>query len=76
MANIIYPYELTDPDFSWLISNFLEAHPNSISLEVETLPVVLLLDSASSKNECKEDNFATKTKNFSEKEEKSNKHAF
>ncbi len=56
MAHVIYPYELSDPDFSWLLSNFLEQHPNSVSIEVGNLPVVLLSESDVSEDEASENN--------------------
>ena len=42
MARPMYPHELGDADFSWLISTFLEQHPNYIQLDSTCLPVVLL----------------------------------
>ena len=46
MAHAIIPCELNDPDFSWLLNSFLEQHPNSITIEVGTMPVVLLENEA------------------------------
>lgn len=48
MAHAIIPCELNDPDFSWLLNSFLEQHPNSITIEVGSLPVVLLENEAPS----------------------------
>lgn len=42
MGRPIYPYEMVDPDFSWLISNFQENHPHYISVEDGCLPVVFI----------------------------------
>ncbi|MCO6430769.1 MAG: hypothetical protein J5J00_07900 [Deltaproteobacteria bacterium] len=42
MGRPIYSYELSDPDFSWLISNFRENHPDYSALESSSLPVVFI----------------------------------
>jgi hypothetical protein len=42
MGRPVYSHELGDPDFSWLISNFLENHPNYSQLDSTCLPVVLI----------------------------------
>ena len=42
MGRPIYPYELSDPDFSWLISNFLETNPEYTAIESTCLPVVFV----------------------------------
>lgn len=42
MGRPVYPYELGDPDFSWLISNFQEQHPNYSSSETTALPLVFI----------------------------------
>jgi hypothetical protein len=39
MARPVYTYELSDPDFSWLVSNFQENNPNYIIVENSCLPV-------------------------------------
>lgn len=44
MGRPIYPYELDDPDFSWLVSKFREQHPESIYIEDTCLPVVLIAE--------------------------------
>ena len=41
MARPVYSHELTDPDFSWLLSNFQESHPNYVLVETPCLPLVL-----------------------------------
>jgi hypothetical protein len=42
MGRPIYPYELGDPDFSWLISHFQENHPGYNVIENTCLPVVFI----------------------------------
>lgn len=42
MARAMYPHELGDPDFAWLLSSFLEQHPNYYQIDISCLPVVLL----------------------------------
>jgi len=42
MARPVYPHELVDPDFQWLLNTFRETHPNYISVEVTCLPVTLV----------------------------------
>ena len=42
MGRPIFPYELTDPDFTWLIGNYRENNPKSISVESTCLPVVFI----------------------------------
>ena len=42
MARPLYSHELGDPDFSWLISSFLESHPGYTVCENPLLPVVLI----------------------------------
>lgn len=42
MARPVYPYELDDPDFSWLISRYREEHPEFVTLDVVTLPLVMI----------------------------------
>ena len=42
MARSVYPFELQDEDFSWLINNYLEENPNCFTLEVDGCPVILL----------------------------------
>jgi hypothetical protein len=43
MARAIYQHELSDPDFSWLINNFRETHPNVLVVESSCLPVILVV---------------------------------
>jgi hypothetical protein len=42
MGRPIYAYELQDPDFSWLISNFQENFPHYTYIENGSLPVVFI----------------------------------
>ena len=44
MARAIYPYELSDPDFSWLINSFKENNPGYSLVEIGALPMVLIKD--------------------------------
>jgi hypothetical protein len=41
MARPIFTHELTDADFSWLLSTFKENHPEYIAVEAGGLPVVM-----------------------------------
>jgi len=38
----VYPYELGDPDFSWLLSTFQEAHPDYKMIDGGNMPLVLV----------------------------------
>lgn len=42
MGRPLYPYELGDPDFSWLLSSFQENNPGWVMVESTNLPVVLV----------------------------------
>ncbi|MCB0352765.1 MAG: hypothetical protein KDD64_04545 [Bdellovibrionales bacterium] len=42
MGRPIYPYELNDPDFSWLMNNFRDTHPEYMVVEDSCLPIVLV----------------------------------
>jgi hypothetical protein len=42
MGRPVYPHELNDSDFSWLINSFRENHPNYAVVESSCLPVVLI----------------------------------
>lgn len=42
MGRAVYPHELTDPDFSWLISRYQENNPNCLIVECTSLPLVLI----------------------------------
>ena len=47
MGRPIYPHELEDPDFAWLISTFRESNPNCSPVENTCLPIVFLKEEAS-----------------------------
>ena len=42
MGRPIYPHEMGDPDFFWLISSFRESHPDFTLIEMGSLPMVLI----------------------------------
>ena len=42
MCRAIFSYELGDPDFSWLLSTFQEAHPDYFMVDSTCLPLVLI----------------------------------
>lgn len=42
MARPVYPYELADPDFCWLVTNFQENCPEYVCVDNGTLPVVFI----------------------------------
>ena len=42
MGRPIYPYEMGDPDFAWLISNFQENRPEVLLVDNGILPVVFI----------------------------------
>ncbi len=42
MGRPVYPYEITDADFSWLISSFQESNPGYIAVENACLPYLLI----------------------------------
>ena len=43
MARAVFPHEITDPDFQWLLNTYCESHPNSIRIENSCLPVVVVI---------------------------------
>ena len=43
MARPIYPHELADADFSWLMNSFRENNPHCAVVESSCLPVILIL---------------------------------
>ena len=45
MARALYSHELSDPDFSWLISNFVESHTEYVMCESAQLPIVFIAGS-------------------------------
>ena len=42
MGRPVYPYELADPDFSWLLNSFNDSHPHYIAVQDVGLPVVMV----------------------------------
>lgn len=42
MARAVYPHELQDQDFSWLITRFQENNPNYALVDISSLPLVLI----------------------------------
>lgn len=42
MARSVYGYELCDPDFSWLITSFLDNNPDYVLVEQDALPLVFI----------------------------------
>jgi hypothetical protein len=42
MCRPIFPYELGDPDFSWLLSTFQEKHPDYVLIDSNGVPLVLV----------------------------------
>jgi hypothetical protein len=43
MARAIYSHEVVDPDFQWLLSNYVERKGGGFTVDVTCLPVVLVL---------------------------------
>lgn len=44
MGRPIFPHELGDPDFAWLVTSFLENNPSYALIEVTNLPMVFIHD--------------------------------
>ena len=42
MARPVYPYEMSDPDFVWLIDTFQENRPGYLLIQESCLPILLL----------------------------------
>jgi hypothetical protein len=42
MGRPIYSHELSDPDFSWLITSFQENNPNYSCVDSSCLPIVFI----------------------------------
>lgn len=42
MARPIFPHELADPDFQWLVSTYKENNSVSFTIEGSCLPVILI----------------------------------
>lgn len=59
MARAIYNHEVTDPDYSWLISHFRERNPQYVLVDVTGSPLVLVEGPA--ENEKQEESEQEKT---------------
>lgn len=44
MGRPVFPHELIDPDFTWLVTNYRDNHPQSVSVESTCLPVVFITE--------------------------------
>ncbi len=42
MGRPVYPHELSDSDFSWLINSYRENNPHAVLVESSCLPLVLI----------------------------------
>ena len=42
MGRPIFPYEMGDPDFSWLLTTYQENNPEFVAVEDPCLPVILV----------------------------------
>lgn len=42
MARPIYPHELSDPDFQWLINSYKESRPGLAVVDSTCLPLVIV----------------------------------
>jgi hypothetical protein len=42
MGRPVFPYELADTDFCWLVANFQDRNPTYTSVETAALPVVFI----------------------------------
>jgi hypothetical protein len=42
MGRPVFPYELADADFCWLVANYQDRNPDCISVETAALPVVFI----------------------------------
>jgi len=42
MGRPVYPHELEDPDFSWLLNSFRENNPECTVVESSCLPIVII----------------------------------
>lgn len=50
MGRPVYPHEMCDPDFAWLVSNYREQNPDHVVVESTFLPIVLLSGGEPSEN--------------------------
>ena len=44
MGRPVYPHELADSDFSWLINSYRENNPQAVLIESSCLPLILIKD--------------------------------
>jgi len=51
MGRPVFDYELKDPDFAWLISNYQHRHPKSIFIGEGALPVVVIREEEEERTE-------------------------
>ena len=42
MGRPVYPHELSDPDFSWLVNSYRENNPQCVVFQSTCLPVVIV----------------------------------
>ncbi len=42
MGRAIFSYEMTDPDFSWLLTSFGENRPEFVAVDIPGLPIYFL----------------------------------
>lgn len=54
MGRPVYPYELGDPDFSWLVTNFADQNPQYCQVEISNNPLTFILDATVSIEELSE----------------------
>ncbi len=56
MARPIYPHELSDPDFQWLLNSYRESRGQVALVDMSCLPLVMvLLDTKDSSSETEKD---------------------
>lgn len=48
MGRPVYPYELSDPDYYWLVSHFEETYPDYFIFEDGAQPVVFIREGTGS----------------------------
>lgn len=42
MARAVFQHELSDPDFTWLLTTFQERHPEYFTVDGSALPITLV----------------------------------
>ncbi len=50
MTRAIFSHEVVDPDFQWLISNYVERKGGVVTVDVTGLPVVLIMLAENERN--------------------------